>query len=79
MKTEIIDYHGFTVEEALTDFERRLWSIDTVEGKRFEVITGQGKIRTAITKFLNKNLVSWYYAIGNQGCIIVNISEYKTK
>ncbi len=75
MKSKIIDYHGFTVEEALRDFEKIVWSLEAIDGLNLQVITGYGKIRDAIINFLNKYSIKWHYLLGNKGCLIVIINE----
>lgn len=78
MKIEIVDYHFFTVEDAVVDFEKRLWSLDTtINGKSFELITGFAKIQAAIIAFLDKVPLKWNYKPGNRGCLLVEVEPYE--
>ena len=73
-RTETIDFHGQTVEDAVADFEQRLWSLDvSVNGRVFKLITGHGAIQAAIITFLDENKIEWKYKFGNKGCLIVEV------
>ena len=65
------DYHGYTLLEAMHDFEYLLFSN---EAKRYRFIVGYGKIREALLDhLLMLDHLTWSYDGPNQGCIVVNM------
>lgn len=71
-KYETIDYHGYTVNQALTDFEQLIRNNTSMTIK---TITGKGKIRDEIIKFLQRNDIEWIFHDTSKGCILVYLGD----
>lgn len=68
MKQVVLDYHGFTSNQAVSDLESKIFQY-TEDHIEFTIITGHGRIRAAIIEFLNYYNLSWEFGLNNEGCI----------
>ena len=77
------DYHGLTVQEALDDFSSLLMKHDYKTPMVAEVITGHGKIKDALVKYLGEVEpglnITWAVPMFNSGLIIVEFLVYEAR
>ena len=71
----VVDLHGFTVEEALKEVEQLLfyqWRLGTGGAAQIEIITGKGKIKQALIRYLEKQKIDFHVPMRNAGMIIIS-------
>ena len=79
-KKVTIDCHGMKAEVAMDVIATALWGFNH-SGKELYVITGTGVIRDSLIRYLNDishlTKFHWKFELNNEGCIIIQIPEWK--
>lgn len=72
---KIYDLHGYNLEEAIKLIDKIISEI-RIKGKEevIEIITGRGIIRQELEFYLKKQEIDYYFALGNDGKIIMNVN-----
>lgn len=66
------DYHGLTCEDVLEDIDALFFKeLDPYKDYTIEIITGTGKIKNFVKKFLDHYEIKYYTPLNNLGTIIV--------
>ena len=67
------DCHGYSCEEAMNVIDKHIdnFAAYGVQDEVYTVITGRGKIRDALTLYLQDQNIDWIYQPGNTGTILI--------